>query len=191
VALHGRVRPGGTNVFAGAAESSGTLGGLKEGDVVAAEASANGFLRVTLRDGDVGWVTETALEPLASTTPVSVHYEPAMWVTPPQIEVDPATAPLHTREAALSLSFGVTFPEGDDGQPRVIYVYRDDRKLDFEEYESPDGAPLAVSQTTKVPLEPGLNTIVVFARVGEAAPTVRTLYVLRDGKEPDELKDVR
>jgi len=191
VTLRARVRAGGTNVFAGAAESTGTLGDLEGGDVVAADAAANGFLRVALRDGEVGWVTEAALEPLAGAAPVSVHYEPTTWGVPPQIDLDAAAVPLHTADEVLPLSFGVSFPEGDPGAPRVVYVYRGDEKLDFEEYEAMDGAPLAVSLTTRVELEPGVNTIVVFAKVGEAAPTIRTIHVQRDGKEPEPLEEVR
>ena len=42
-----------------------------------------------------------------------------------------------------------------------------------------------------MPLEPGVNAITVFARVGEDAPTYRTIIVHREGDEPDPIKDLR
>lgn len=190
--LAGRVRPGGTNVYAGAAQAAGVIGALQEGDLVTANATANGFIRVALRDDEIGWIAETAVEPVPGKPSTAIHFEPNAWIVPPHIRLDAsADLPRHTQEAVLPLSFRVEFPTGDAGEPRVVYIYRDDEKLAFEEHESADGAALLVPVEARIPLEPGVNTITIFARVGETAPTIRSIVVNRAGKEPDPLEDVR
>jgi carboxyl-terminal processing protease len=104
---------------------------------------------------------------------------------PPRIDVEAAPA-LVTREASIPIRALAI----DDQRVRDVYVYVGLRKV-F--YQSNRGAtqPREARFQADVPLRPGINYVVVFARESDESISRRTFVVRRDGPDGSLLETPR
>ncbi|GAB4217154.1 MAG: hypothetical protein OHK0013_44380 [Sandaracinaceae bacterium] len=154
---------------------SGRVIGRIEGGPVTlpVTAEANGHVRVDIGEGRPGWIA--AAEARGRGT--GGHVALLLDHMPPRIEVETPPA-LVTRDASIPIRALAR----DDQRVRDVYVYVGLRKV-F--YQSNRGAatPTVARFETQVPLSPGINYVVVFARESDESISRRTFVVRRDGPD--------
>jgi len=121
-----------------------------------------------------GWVAveRGRLATEGAATPDAVV--PVVQVRPPVVSFRPV--PTITREAELVLDGAATFG-GRAAARRMVYVFRGRQKIWFGAADAKETARDELPFKVTVPLEPGRNEVVVYAREGDARPT-RTSFII-------------
>lgn len=179
-------RRGNVNVASNAAildRPGGRVIGHVEGGVMSlpAQAELPGFVRIDLGEGRPAWVASTD----AAARGNGGHLTLSLDHMPPSIEIDGQLAQV-TRDATLSIHAVAR----DDQRVRDVYIYVGLRKV-F--YQSNGGAetPAVADIRARVPLNPGINYVVVFARENDQSISRRSFVVRRDGPNGELLETPR
>lgn len=146
-----------------------------------AQASLDGFVRVDIGEGRPAWIREAQTRARGHGGHVSLSLDHM----PPRIDVANPPA-LVTRSSSITIEGLAT----DDQRVRDLYVYVGLRKV-F--YQSNRGTrdPRQASFRAQVPLRPGINYVVVFARENNQSISRRTFVVRRDGPDGQLLETPR
>jgi carboxyl-terminal processing protease len=171
-------RRGSVTAAAGASiydRPGGRVIGRVEGGPLALPAAAElgGYVRVDIGEGRPGWIAEPETRGRGAGGRVALLLDHM----PPRIEVETAPA-LVTREASIPIRAIAR----DDQRVRDVYVYVGLRKV-F--YQSNRGSPTPAEARfeARLPLGPGINYVVVFARENDQSISRRTFVVRRDGPD--------
>ncbi len=152
---------------------NGRVIGQIEGGALAvpAQASLDGFVRVDIGDGRPAWVREAQTRAHGRGGRVALTLDHM----PPRIDVSNPPA-LVTRGSSISIE-GLA---SDDQRVRDVYVYVGLRKVFYQ--SNRDGRdPREARFQASIPLRPGVNYVVVFARESDQSISRRTFVVRRDG----------
>jgi carboxyl-terminal processing protease len=159
-----------------------TIGRVEGGGLVLpAQADHGGFVRVDVGDHRPAWIAEADTHGRGAGGHVALSLDHM----PPRIDVEAPPA-LVTREASIPIRALAI----DDQRVRDVYVYVGLRKV-F--YQSNRGAtqPREARFEATVPLRPGINYVVVFARESDESISRRTFVVRRDGPDGSLLETPR
>lgn len=146
-------------------------------------AEVDGFVRIDA-GGQPGWVATAAVGPAVRTGRAG-RIAALLDHMPPRIELASEPA-LVTRNATLSLEARAH----DDLRVRDVYVYVGNRKV-FYRSNSGAATPGDVSFTADVPLRPGINYVMIFARERDDLISRRAFIVRRDGPNGEILETPR
>ena len=150
------------------------IGQIEAGAIeLPAQAELGGFVRVDVGEGRPAWVAEGDTHGRGRGGRLALSLDHM----PPRIDVEAAPA-LVTRAASLPLRALAV----DDQRVRDVYIYVGLRKV-F--YQSNRGAtqPREARFQAEIPLRPGINYVVVFARESDESISRRTFVVRRDGPD--------
>jgi carboxyl-terminal processing protease len=171
-------RRGSVTAAAGASlydRPAGRVIGRVEGGPLAlpSQAEASGYVRVDIGEGRPAWISAAE----ARGRGAGGHLALALDHMPPRIEVEAAPA-LVTRDATIP----VRALAQDDQRVRDVYVYVGLRKV-FYQSNRTSSTPAAARFETEVPLNPGINYVVVFARESDESISRRTFVIRRDAPD--------
>ncbi|MDW8246782.1 MAG: MXAN_5808 family serine peptidase [Sandaracinaceae bacterium] len=138
-----------------------------------AQAEFGNFVRVDIGNGRPAWVASAALKAPAQGGRVRLNFEHM----PPRISVA-EPPPLAVRSSSLSLRAEAS----DDSRVQDVYIFSGLRKVFYlSNREAADPKHLKFEAT--VPLRPGINYIVLFARESDKSISRRTFVVRRDAPD--------
>lgn len=146
---------------------------------VPVEAELNGYLRVEIADGQPGWVPASAVTQGRGSRRARIVDE--LNHMPPELTV--VTPNLVTREGRLRIQGQAR----DETRVRDIYIYVGGRKVFYHSNEGGSN-PREASFDTTVPLNPGINYIVVVAREDDQSVSRQSFVVRRDGPNGEILE---
>jgi carboxyl-terminal processing protease len=181
---------------AGASEDTAAVGRVEKGVRLEALAQLNGLVQVKLADDLLAWVDAAATAPAAKPkAPGKVSFYPAR--RPPTIALsqDPGGSVVEGDSAMLS-------GEVTARSLKDLYVMLNDDKVFFQSgpkaavpaapaapaegvapkavtADAPDEVAVKVPFSVNLPLEEGLNKVLVVARLDDRVVTYRSLYVSR------------
>jgi carboxyl-terminal processing protease len=176
-AAHGRVTlRSGAELHESPAAASHTFAHVEGGAMSVAQlATLNGAVRVDLGGGRPGWVLSSDV--------VTEHAVPAAHVSdvfaymPPRIDLA-STPTLVTTEDHLPLSAIAR----DDQIVRDVYVFVGTRKV-FYHSNRGSQTPAECSFSATLPLRPGINYVMIFARESDDSISRRSFVVRRDAPD--------
>ncbi|MCZ6806709.1 MAG: S41 family peptidase [Deltaproteobacteria bacterium] len=142
----------------------------------------DGYERINLGGGRPGWVQASD----TSTAQGQVSKNPALaWVTqgaPPELEIVGLDT-FVTRDDKLRIRGQAT----DQDRVRDLYIFASGRKVYYESNQS-SGTPQKLEFDTEIPLQPGLNNVVVVAREDSDSEVRHYFTVRRDAEDGSLMK---
>jgi hypothetical protein len=141
------------------------------------DGHAGEFARVNLPDGARGFIRRDRLQaPPPDLSVNALAVERVSAVAQPRIELGPGLA-LDTLSSSITLEGRALFPNIDQGDSPDVYVFRDQDKVFFER-QAVEGRDV-MGFRAEVPLDRGLNELVVYARAGRDLHAKHRLLVYR------------
>ena len=137
------------------------------------QAELAGFVRVDLGEGRPAWVAVSD----AAARGTGGHLALQLDHMPPRIEIEGQLAQV-TREASLPIHAIAR----DDQRVRDVYVYVGLRKVFYQSNGDAENGAVADIRT-QIPLNPGVNYVVVFARENDQSISRRAFVVRRDSPD--------
>jgi carboxyl-terminal processing protease len=184
VAAAGAVRVKGDHVLlrGGAAEDAPVVAWAKRGAVMPVTSRSGAFTRVEWQKDRHAFVATSDVD-AAGGTRLSGEITQAWQRQPPRIEIapDPAKGAPVTSANVFHLKGSAIVPKGVPGAKtklRDVFVFVNDQKVFFKVVPE-DGATTRVDFSADLPLDPGNNTVTVFAREDEEFQSRRTFHVHR------------
>jgi len=175
--------PAGTVVREAPSESAPVVATLpKPARLLASATSPQGFERVELGEGRPGWVASDSAS--RSKGPVTKDPELA-WATkdaPPELEIVGLES-FVTREDTLRVQGRASDPD----QVRDLYIFSSGRKVYYESNEQ-SRTPTELEFNAEIPLQPGLNNVMVVAREDSDSES-RHFFTIRRDAEDGSLMD--
>ena len=158
------------------------IGTIRGGSMaIPAQAELDGYVRLDIGDHRPAWVLATDARARGTGGSVALNLDHM----PPRIDVETPPA-LVTREA----SFPIRALAADDQRVRDVYVYVGLRKVFYQSNRDAE-QPREARFETRVPLRPGINYVVVFARESDESISRRTFVVRRDAPDGSLLETPR
>jgi carboxyl-terminal processing protease len=176
-----RVRAAQTALRTGASATADVLGMVRQGATFPVEARAGDFYRVTWGTGRVGFLAAAdvtsggAKHKLGAVSEVWQHDPPRIVFTP-----DPAKGAPVVDAESIRVSGSASLPStaAPGARLRDLFIYVNEQKVFFK-VQADDAAASRLDFSTDVPLVPGNNTILIFAREDEDLQSVRSIVVYR------------
>ncbi len=164
-------------VQAGASPTARVVGVVPPGRAFESDGHAGDFARVSLPDGAYGFVRRDRLHAPSQDVPVNaLAVDRVNSISQPRIELAEGLA-LDTHDESIVLEGRALFPNIDVGDSPDVYVFRDQDKVFFKR-QAVEGLDV-MSFRADVPLELGLNELVVYARAGRDLHAKHRLVVYR------------
>ncbi len=136
------------------------------------------FTKVSLGDGRFGFVAGSDLQ--GSSGAEQIRFEPLMTHSPPVLEVTPASLATSANKVKIQ---GVA---RDGDQVLDTYMFAGSRKVFYESNRKGKDTK-AMTFSSEVELQPGINVIVVVSRENEDVASAYTLVVRKDGPNGEAL----
>ena len=173
----------GTRIQASPDEDSPVVAEVKEPVRLLETATGpGGYARLNLGGGRPGWVKRGAL----SKAKGQVTQEPALaWVTrsaPPELEFVGLDA-FSTRDDKLRIQGTAK----DSDRVRDLYIFSSGRKVYYESNEH-SGTPKELEFDAEIPLQPGLNNVIIVAREDGDSEARHYFTVRRDAEDGSLMK---
>jgi carboxyl-terminal processing protease len=140
-------------------------------------ATVNGFERIDLGDRRSAWVRSSDVTVVKGKVDAKPPVELAFNKSAPQIEIEVDQSYV-TRNDAFRIRGKVT----DADKVRDLYIFSGGRKVFYESNED-SATPRSLVFDSEVPLQPGLNTIVVVSREDDDSSARRAFVVRRDAED--------
>jgi len=165
----------------GATKESPSTAQLLSGLKVELQGRRGPWSLVTLSGGHAGWLLSSALvenEPTEKAQEGEALYQPIWMEVPPIIEVDASSLEtLETDKKTYRASGNVLFSEMGERR-RDVYIYRNEDKVYYtNDIVESERKGTLIPFSTEIPLEPGVNTISIFARRGTDTFSQRRILV--------------
>jgi carboxyl-terminal processing protease len=176
-ARHGRVTlRSGAMIREAPAEGSRTFAQIEGGAMsVTAQADLGGAVRVDIGAGRPGWVSATDV--VTDRAVSSAHVSEVLAHMPPRIDLE-TTPTLVTTDDHLPIRAIAR----DDQIVRDVYIFVGTRKV-FYHSNRGSTTPAESHVEASLPLRPGINYVMIFARESDDSISRRTFVVRRDGPD--------
>jgi carboxyl-terminal processing protease len=182
-AAHGtvRIRAAQASLRTGASATAPMLATAHQGAAFPLEARVGDFWRVTWKPGRAAFLavadatTSVGNAHVGASTEIWQHDPPRLTFTP-----DPARGAPVVDGESIHVTGVASLPSGSEPGDRIrdLFIYVNDQKVFFKVLPD-DATATKLEFSTDVPLAPGNNSILIFARENEDLQTVRSIVVYR------------
>jgi len=168
----------GVSLRAGASSTSRIVAEVAKDTLLESDASRGSRTRITYGDGLRAWIDSKLLTPAHTGEPTSPL---PVWTTvAPEIILDGGSMTnLRTNAKIFPLRGRIHFETPGEIR-RDFYVYRNEDKIHFQGGPAETTEPVDLPLDIDIPLEEGVNTLTIYARLGSDLHAQRQIIVYRE-----------